>query len=370
MTRRLYGFLPEDEETPVRLVRLTSDGCEDVSRARDNDEVILFTPGTEITIFQRPLPTKGDRQSRQAAPFAIEDDVATAVDELHIALGTEPKDLTIPRDLHIVDLELMQAWKERLAVHDLTGAVLVAEHSILREGDVLDIGPRIIGVSESGPFAVDASLPRDILAALVEGEAGSEVRVADPLLALAERCDEFPGDLVNLLQGRFGQRTGLSFADWREWRLAASIIFVCGIGLLASGYANISATRAAADDIRSGISTSYRQAFPEAPNPADPVRAISRALGDANAGPAMDFLDTSAVLYAALAEVPNASLRAVRYDPRRGGYVASIAYIGYGDDAALQTALEQRGYSAVLGDARRGGDLVFGDVTLTTGARQ
>ncbi|MEO1407025.1 MAG: type II secretion system protein GspL, partial [Pseudomonadota bacterium] len=354
-------------DASVRLVRLTSSGCSDVSRARDSDEIVLFVPGTDVSIFQRALPTKGDRQSRQAAPFAIEDDVATPVEDVHIALGPEPKDLSTPRDLYVVDRAQMHSWNARLSSHGLTSARLVPEHALLDDGEVLDIGPCIIGRLSSGPFAFDADLPRDILTALLEEDSASVVQVHDPLNTLAERCDNQFDRITDLRQGAFGNRGGFSFADWREWRVAASILLFCGVALLASGYADIAATRAAAGEIRSGISASYRHAFPDAAPPTDPVRAISRALGDANSGPAMDFLDTSAVLYAALADVPNASLRAVRYDPRRGGFVASVAYIGYGDDAALQTALEERGYRASLGDARRGGDYVFGDVTITAG---
>ncbi|MEM6898980.1 MAG: type II secretion system protein GspL [Pseudomonadota bacterium] len=367
MTRRLFGFLPEEGDTEVRLVRLTSSGCADVSRARDNDDVVLFVPGTDVSIFQRSLPTKGDRQSRQAAPFAIEDDVGSAIDDLHIALGVEPKDLSQPRDLHVVDRSRMEDWRERLADQGLAGAALVAEHSVLVEGDVLDIGPRVIGLLPSGPFAFDTDLPGDILTALLNDAGAQAIQVTDPLLALAERYDTHPEKALDLCQGLYGKQGGFNFANWQEWRIAAALVVFCGMALLASGYADIAATRSATSDIRNGISASYRQAFPDAPPPADPVRAISRALGDGNSGPAMDFLDTSAVLYAALAEVPDASLRAVRYDPRRGGYVASVAYLGYGDDAALQNAIEEHGYTAILGDARRGGDFVFGDVTLTQG---
>ena len=63
--------------------------------------------------------------------------------------------------------------------------------------------------------------------------------------------------------------------------------------------------------------------------------------------------------------MPGASIRSIRFEPGRGGYVASIAYLAYGEDAALKSALEARGFSAVLGDSRRGGDLVLGDVTIT-----
>jgi len=367
VTRRLFGFLPTDGDASARLIRLTTGGSEDVDRPRENDEIVIFVPGSDVSIFHRPLPTKGDRLSRQAAPFAIEDDVASSVSDLHIALGPEPSDLTTPRELQVVRLSAMQLWLESLREHGLAGAQLVAEQSLFDEGELLDLGPRVVGALAAGPFAFDTNLPRDILTALIDGESVSDVSSGDPLTILAQRFEERSSAVVDLRQGRFGQNSGFSFSEWREWRMAASLVAVCGIAWLATGYAGIASTRAAADDIRTGISTSYQQAFPDAGVPVDPVRAISRALGDAGAGPALDFLDTSAVLYAALSEVPNSSLRAVRYDPRRGGYVASIAYAGYGDDAALQSALESRGYTAILGDARRGGDVVFGDVTLTTG---
>ncbi|MEM9670587.1 MAG: type II secretion system protein GspL [Pseudomonadota bacterium] len=370
MTRRLYGSLNDETESAPRLIRLTSSGFEDVSTARDSDEVVLFVPGTAVSIFRKPLPTRGNRQSRQAAPFAIEDDVAEPIEAVHIALGPEPNDISEPRELHIVDDDHMRAWLQTLSNYGLSDAQLFAEQSFVNEGELVDIDERLLAHTSQGPLAYDKRMPEELFTALIDGEEIREHRPEDWLAFLAQRFEAAENPGVNLRQGPFGLHGQSMFSSWRDWRLAASLALVCGIATMASGFADISAKNVATAEIRENISSSYRQAFPDASTTTDPVRAVSRALGDVDTGPAMDFLDTSAVLYAALADVPSASVRAVRYDPRRGGYVASIAYVAYGDDAALQSALEERGYMATLGDARRGGDFVFGDVTVALGSGQ
>ena len=367
MARRVFGFLPQSEDEALRLIALSGQGPEEVSEPRDSDDVVLFVPGTEVALHASPLPTHGDRQSRQAAPFAVEDEVATPVEDLHFALGSEPEDLAEPRAIHVVSAAQMDAWMAQVFARGLTKASLIAEQGVVPEGHAIDIGPRTLGHGPDGPFSIGADLPPALLSAILADTGISVSKPGDPLAVLAEWYDALDGGAVDLRQGKYRVLRGFRFTGWDEWRVAAGLVMACGIAWLASNILGVRAMQAAADDVRGEIRATYQQAFPGQSVPADPVRAVSRALGDGGGGPRMNFLNATAVLYAALEDVPNASLRSVRYDPNRSGYVASVAYANYGDDATLKTALEGRGYSAVLGDARRGGQFVLGDVTLREG---
>ncbi|MEL7480869.1 MAG: type II secretion system protein GspL [Pseudomonadota bacterium] len=369
MAARLYAMMPDSVETGIRLVRVERDEVKDVRAAGGGQEVTVFVPGVDVAIHHTALPTKGERETRQAAPFAIEDEIATSVTEVHVALGPRPEDLSAPRELLVVSETTMDEWLERLADLGVSSARLVAEQSAIGDGQVLHLGSRIVGRVQSLPFAIDAQLPDGLVSALLEGEHVTPQAVSDPLAALALSAESLEIEPIDLRQGAFARGGGFGLAALEGWRMAAGLAVALIAGWLIAGMLEIRASSIATDGIRDSIRTQYAAVFPDAPAPADPTRAVSRALGGAGGGSSLDFIDTSATLYAALTDVPNASLRSIRFDTARGGYTASIAYANYGDDAALKSAIEARGLQAILGDARRGGDLVFGDVTITEASR-
>ncbi len=365
MARKVFGFLPGDGTDALRLIAIEGSRAREVGSARAGDEVILFVPGTDVLVRQAVLPTKGDRESRQAAPFAIEDEIATSATDLHVALGPRPDDVSQPRPVHGVEPALMEAWTARLGDRSLSQAMLVAEQSVLPEGRLIDLGNRVVGRLNGQAFAIDAALPGELLTAILDGFGGEVLQPADPLEAMARLVEEENAVLTDLRQGRYRVQRGLDLSALAGWQTAAVLAVTCFAAWLVAGVLEVQAASRTAADIRQATRTAYAAAFPGDTDAADPVRALSRALGEADTGPEIDFLDVSAALYTALQDVPGASIRSIRFEPGRGGYVASIAYLAYGEDAALKSALEARGFSAVLGDSRRGGDLVLGDVTIT-----
>ncbi|MEL7130170.1 MAG: type II secretion system protein GspL [Pseudomonadota bacterium] len=366
MARRVYGFCPQDDEIRPRLGTVQGGAFQEVKSPSSSDQLILFVPGVDVAVHRRPLPTKGDADSRQAAPFAIEDDVANAVSDLHVALGPRPEDLSQPREIHSVSSDRMAEMIGHLRNLGLANATLVAEQSLLEEGEVVMLDDRIVAHLDGRQIAVDLHLPEDLKAAILGDHVNQMHRPSDPLAAMALFADQ-RDTLLNLRQGRFRARTQADLTSFYPWRLAGGLAAAVALLWTGSGLMEIRSAKSAADDLRRQTRDIYASAFPGDANTADPVRAVSRALDARQDGAGLDFLETSAVLYAALVDVPSASLRSIRFDTARGGYVASIAYSAYGDDAALKAALGARGIAADLGDSRRGDDAVFGDVTLRRG---
>ena len=55
----------------------------------------VFLDGRDVLGLQVNLPARNENEARKAAPFAIEDDVAEAVDDIHVALREPSSDQLI-----------------------------------------------------------------------------------------------------------------------------------------------------------------------------------------------------------------------------------------------------------------------------------
>lgn len=50
-------------------------------------KISLLVDGREVRVVEATIPARSDRQAQQAAPYAIEDDVAEELDQLHVVCG-------------------------------------------------------------------------------------------------------------------------------------------------------------------------------------------------------------------------------------------------------------------------------------------
>jgi len=224
MARRLYTLLPSQGE-PAEYAHSADKGIRLMSpneaEIDPGDEVIVFVPGTEVACFDVRLPAQGITELRRSAAFALEDDLAVAVEDAHVAIGqTLPGGL---RPVHVVDPYLMAHWVSLLNAAGLKSARLVADVSVLPETPIaVDAGSHILFSTGLRRFAADASLPDDALSALAQtaasplttysaqlarrlGVTASEPS-SMPLLGQLAQWAEKVGPLTDLRQGPFVSR--------------------------------------------------------------------------------------------------------------------------------------------------------------------
>lgn len=365
MARTLYGHLDDvlanDEATFLDTESTTLVNESDVSR---KDTIVLFVPGVDVTVLRKALPAQSDAEARQAAPFAVEDDLGQSVDEVHIALGNRPASLAEPRAIHIASEAVMADWLEALKTRDLERAQLLAEQSVVPEGRALDVGHRILLNAGGQAAALDKGLPQEILRTVLADSGLSAELVDDPLQVLAELASA-RDDLVDLRQGAFKARYRGEYGGLAErWRLSGLLAAAIGLVWLGANLLETRSVNLAADELERDMRTMVADVFPGRANSANPASLVSRALSERNQTAELDFLQTSAALYVALDEVPGSRLLSMRFDPRGNGLVAQVAYVNYGDDATLKSVLAELGVSAEIGSARQGNGHVLGDVTL------
>lgn len=94
-----------DEDTTVRWVLLTNDDdaanhgkikLSNVSSLVQDRKVVILLPIEDLFITTATVQTKNRKQLEKAIPYALEDDLAEDIEELHFALGQRSQDNDIP----------------------------------------------------------------------------------------------------------------------------------------------------------------------------------------------------------------------------------------------------------------------------------
>ena len=366
MARHLYGYLDELASEEATLYEAGGNRIE-LSKVSPRDKVILFVAGAEVSILGAILPVRSENEARRAAPFAIEDEIAASVEDVHIALGSAASDLQTPRVLHVASLERMKSWLTLLSAKpELRSAQLVAEHSVLLPGQAFESDGNVIANVEGRAFCLESAMPSDLRRALLGGVAPVSVSKAERMEALMDNTMAME-DLVNLRQGPFRSRGGGHLPSLKQWRLSGGLAAALGLVWGIHSMFDIYSMRTQHEKIHASIAAAYERALPNEPRPTNYVRAVSRAVNEQTGVGAITFRDASAALYKVLADMSGAQLLSLRYDREDSALVATIAYAAYGDDTILKNALVETGLSVNLGDARQERAGVVGDVTLRRG---
>ena len=139
MPRRLYVILPEPgEQIDCAIaeggnIKLVSG---DRVPTQPKDEVIVLVPGTEVGCHTVSLPSQPAEQLRRSAAYALEDEIAVPVEDVHVAVG-QPSGSAAARPAFVVDTSLMQGWVDQLRTLNLANARLVPDVSLLPAADMV-----------------------------------------------------------------------------------------------------------------------------------------------------------------------------------------------------------------------------------------
>ena len=306
---------------------VTEGTLEDAAAAAAELPVIALVPGSDVVTATVDLPIKSGAKLRSAIPFALEDQLAADVEDLHFATGKHLDSGLLP--VAVVASDTIEEWIGRLHENDIYPSRVVADYegvqrmpntiSMIATGDsiMLNDGAElefsIEGVQPSDALAL-AGLLDDPGAAEDDGDtddAGDAGRAkhlvawCDPdeaeryahdWNALRNELDSvdvnvmpdgaFPrlaatvaaGAGVNLLQGPYGRRTEFA-AVFRPWRIAAAMLLaVFVLGLVGKGvdYVRLARQQAALESQYMALYQTLRPGDTRVP--ADPIGTAESVL--------------------------------------------------------------------------------------------
>ncbi len=324
---------------------------EDAARQVRERPVIALVPGIEVVSLNAEVPARGARLLA-ALPYALEDQLADDIENLHFAAGTRRDDGTTP--VAVVARSAMAGWVAQLEAAGIAATRIVPEnHGLAYTPNTLSMvvtdDSVMFNDGENVEFVVPGLRPSEALAAtgiiggedddasrhlLVYCDAGIGDEYEKDWALLRHELDSVDVHLlpdgvlprlavtvasgagIDLLQGRFGARTDLS-AAFRPWRFAAMFLiglFVIGIGGKAADYYRLSVEQS---ELREQFADVYQSIRPGATRDIVDPRGIVMSLGRNDglptaAGPQV-FLPSLEQLALALQQSDAVSVEAISY---------------------------------------------------------
>jgi len=317
--------------------------------------VIVLVPASEVSTLTVDLPAKGARL-RAALPFALEEQVADEIENLHFAPGKRFASGRLP--VAVVTHGKMAEWLGRLDDAGIVPAQIIPEnHGVALVPNTLSLlvaeGQVMFNDGLELEFVMQDVRPSDALAAA--GALSDDDNSEDPgkssrhLLVYCEPSDEqlfehdwtalrseldsvdinllpdgvlprlavtaASGTGVNLLQGRYGEKTDVG-ALFRPWRYAAMLLLgLAFLGIAAKGV-DFVRLKSEETELREQFTAEYRKIRPddtrEVLDPLGTVTSIRRSFGGTPSTPAV-FLPSLQQLATALQESREAQIQAISY---------------------------------------------------------
>lgn len=257
----------------------------------------MLAPAEDVVVTQVRIPSRSTRQLLKALPYALEDELAQDIDELHFAAGRRQGEAT---PVAVVDRNTLIAWLDALREAGLRPQRLLPELlSLPLEAEawsVLVEGERaLVRTGAHAGFTCPTELLPELLAPSLEGldeaerpqylhlwslEEGPAVDLAG--LGLPIEHETLPsGGLpllaqghadarqLDLLQGEFSLREGLS-RNLRPWYAVAALLLVTVINAFVLRGVELVQLDQALDEVNAAIDRVYRETFPDARRVVDP----------------------------------------------------------------------------------------------------
>ncbi len=309
----------------------------------------VLVPGTDVLVAEPELPTKAGAKLQQLVPYALEEQLADDIDDLHFAIGKRQGDS--PRTpVAVVTRALMDEWLTNLKSAGIEPEVMYADSDLLPQNpgqSVALLEEDVIIVRPPGGSPV--TLPADALHEALElAQAGSTEsggagrglilytghaewqQYSQQVEALRERFDgikvqllssgplalfaqQLPGATpVNLLQGAYTPTTSRA-VGFRAWRVAA-ILLVSLAGLHVAGKAaELTLLKRNEHKLDVSLREALQAALPGESNNPDARKIMERRLAIARAAGTGGLLPALEALVRARGVAPSATLRALNF---------------------------------------------------------
>jgi general secretion pathway protein L len=312
--------------------------------------VCVLVPGTDVLLAQPEVPVKAGAKLQQVVPYALEEQLAEDIDNLHFAIGKRVGDsLTTP--VAVVAHSLMDEWLTTLKSAGLTPEAMYADSDLLPENP----GHAVALIEDDAvivrpPAGATITMPTDALAEALElakpvGEMGErtgrglilytgaaewqhhspkvesvreqfdgikvQLLTGGPLSLFAQQLPS--ANAINLLQGPYAPQHSLA-VGWRAWRVAA-ILLAALVGLHIAGKATeLVMLKRAEKALDASIDQQFREAMPGQQNSVDARRRMEARLMQVRGGGGGEgLLSALGALVEARGSTPGTTVQALSY---------------------------------------------------------
>ncbi len=386
----------------VRLPDLAEDACEwapvdggelvgtvesgtlaEAADAASGLRTTLVVPADGVLLAETRVPGGSAQRAQVAAKYALEEQLADDVEDLHFALGARRAGDLWP--VAVIDRDAMDALRERCSEAGLRPLAVLPETLALPLFDpdeppgtvwtaLADGDQAIVRLGDHAGFVCDA----DMAGAMLDGARSEAAKAAslDPgasadgagsLQLVLHETDgtpplELPAGLeverrrvrgrmelhaaalaeapaINLLQGEYSPRTQFD-ATWKPWRWTAGLAAALLLILVGGRWLDLRELAAQEAALDAEIARTFEQALPGT-RQVRPRQQMQQALARIGAGGGGGFTDRLAQLAAGLATQPQTTVNSIGVRGDRIDLDLSTDAVPTLD--ALASALEQQG---------------------------
>jgi general secretion pathway protein L len=343
--------------------------------------ICVLVPGTDVLLAEPELPTKAGTKLQQLVPYALEEQLADDIDDLHFAIGKRQADST-KTPVAVVTRTLMDQWLTTLKSSGLDPEAMYADSDLLPQNpgqSVALLEEDVVVVRPPGGLPV--TLPADALQEALEmaqspspeGGAGRGLILytgapewhehSSRVEALRERFDGIKIQLLsggplalfaqqlptaaptNLLQGPYTPTTSRA-VGFQAWRVAAMLL-ACLVGLhLAGKAAELSLLKRNEHKLDVSLREAVQTVMPGQANTPDARKLLEQRLAAIRAGSTGGLLPALEALVQAKGAAPGAVVQALSF--HNGSLDLKIAAPDAASLDRIGQALRNNGWQADL----------------------
>ncbi len=368
----------------------------------DATSVVLLVPTERSMLLELSVPGRSSRQIRRALPFAMEEYLASEIDDMHLAHGPIQRDQ--PTRCVAVERRLIAQWLAALKRLDLSATAMLPEAALLHTGaheiSVLFDESGVLVASGAQSAVVDPDLLVMALSAAVaelsEQNSGAQTVTVTAIngqisaLNRSEIEQHFDGTItwneddtevpalvylarrwltapvsLNLLHGEFAPPRELN----RTWQKLRPVAALAGVWFVLATVLQLG-TAAWADHQASGLSEEitalYRDYFPNETRIVDPYRQMAQHIGQPD-GEGVSFTHLLGQFAAGLAAGAEVSMRSISFNANRNELSAELTIARFDALDALKDSLAERGLEVDIASAEQRDDGVHARLRMRSG---
>ena len=298
--------LDDAGEVDLPLASYTS---EEIKSMQVGSQTVVVLPASVASLHRLELPKLSSRKAREAIPYALEEELAEPVTELHVAFDRDTQGDGKYRIVVINRLRL-RAWTNELEALGLAFDAITLDWFAVHPGEACATATDLLVHQDAVIGALSPLLATQYLKAHPEATAGftfddSEASLqqlelpaheGSYRLFVAKRLREV--NYINLCQGSF-QRSTHNKGGARWYGLCALLFGAWFVSVLGMNAAALHRLHTKQDVLDAQISKHYHVFFPEAKQVISPRFRIERLLSQTSAAPHDSFW----MLFDALANV-------------------------------------------------------------------
>jgi len=276
---------------------LVQSGAPDAGIINSIRHVVVLVPGAEVSLLAMKVPGRNRQKVLRAAPYVLEEQLATDVEQLHFALGAVNGGDHCP--VAVVERGRMDDWQALLQAQGISASQWVPETlAVPTDGGwnlLVDAGTVLVRTGDYDGFATDTGNLAAFIAILRAKEQVPEsARVFGSIVLDLEGIDldlvedsaqtlellargYVQGPVIDLLQGEYSRRE-----EWgrllRPWKTSAALllagVILAGVST-GLGYYHLSTQK---EQLAAEIEAVYRTAFPNARRIVNPRAQMEQQL--------------------------------------------------------------------------------------------